>query len=154
MTSLRERLTELGHALPRPATSVGKYLGHRITGNQLWCVQGPVDGDELRWQGRLGKDYDLEQARACARFVMLNILAQVDIATAGDMDRIARAVRLGGYFCTTEDYSEHTLVMNPASDLLHDVLGERGRHARFVAGCYSLPFRLAIEIEAVFELKD
>lgn len=153
MPGLRERLKELGHELPRPATSVGKYLGHQVTGNQFWCVQGPVDGDELRWQGRIGKDYGLEEARACARFVMLNILAQLEIATAGDMARIARAVRLGGYFCTTDDFADHTLVMNAASDLLHDVLGERGRHARFVAGCYSLPFRLAIEIEAVFELQ-
>mgnify|MGYP001355732619 CR=1 FL=1 len=153
MTSLRARLQELGHTLPTPATSVGKYAGHKITGNQLWCVQGPVDGEKLIYQGRVGRDYDLKQAQACARFVMLNILAQLEVATGGDMDRIVQAVRLGGYICTTEDFSEHTLVMNAASDILHDTLGERGQHARFVVGCTSLPFNLALEIEAVFEVE-
>lgn len=153
MASLNDRLKELGLALPRPARSVGRYAGHVVTGTQFWCVQGPVDGDDLVWQGRVGMDYDLAEAQACARFVMLNILAQLDIATGGDMDRIIKAIRLGGYIATTEDFEEHTLVMNGASELLLEVLGERGKHARFVAGCYSLPYRLALEIEAVFEIK-
>ncbi len=154
MTSLRARLNELGHELPTPATSVGQYAGHIITGNQFWCVQGPVDGTKLIYQGRVGRDYDLKQAQACARFVMLNILAQLEIATGGDMDRIVQAVRLGGYICTTEAFTEHTLVMNAASELLHETLGARGRHARFVAGCNSLPFNLALEIEAVLEVRS
>jgi enamine deaminase RidA (YjgF/YER057c/UK114 family) len=153
MPSLRERLNELGLALPKPARSVGRYAGHVITGNQFWCVQGPVDGDDLAWQGRVGRDYDLAQAQACARFVMLNILTQLDIATGGDMDRIVKAVRLGGYIAATEDFDHHTLVMNGASELLLEVLGERGRHTRFVVGCTSLPYRLALEIEAVIEIR-
>lgn len=153
MASLRERIAELGHRLPVPAASVGKYAGHKIVGNQFWCVQGPVDGDKLIYQGRVGRDFDLKEAQACARFVALNILAQLDIATGGDMDRIVQAVRLGGFIATTEDYSEHSLVMNGASELIHDVLGARGHHARFVVGCYSLPFNLALEIEAVFEIR-
>lgn len=153
MASLTSRLAELGHRLPVPAVSVGKYAGHKITGSQFWCVQGPVDGDKLIYQGRVGHDFDLTQAQACARFVMLNILAQLELATGGDMDRIVQAVRLGGYIMTTADFAEHTLVMNAASELVHDALGPRGRHARFVAGCYSLPFNLALEIEAVFEIR-
>ena len=103
-------------------------------------------------RGRVGKDYDLAQAQACALFVMLNILAQLDIATGGDMDRIVKAVRLGGFILATEDFDQHTLVMNGASELLLEVLGERGRHARFVVGCASLPYRMPVEIEAVFEI--
>ncbi len=153
MPSLRDRLTELGQNLPAPARNLGKYAGHVVTGNQFWSVQGPVDGDGLAFQGRIGKDYDLAQGRACARFVMLNILAQLDIATGGDMDRIVKAVRLGGFILATEDFDQHTLVMNGASELLLEVLGERGRHARFVVGCASLPYRMPVEIEAVFEIR-
>lgn len=153
MPSLRNRLTELGLTLPKPARSVGKYAGHVVTGTQFWCVQGPLDGDDLAWQGRVGQDYDLPQAQACARAIMLNILTQLDIATQGDMDRIAKAVRLGGYIWATEDFERHTEVMNGASELLLELLGDRGRHARFVVGCASLPYRLAMEIEAVFEIR-
>lgn len=153
MPSLNDRLKELGDTLPKPARSVGKYAGHVVTGNQFWCVQGPVDGDDLVWQGRVGQDYDLAEAQKCARFVMLNILKQLDLATGGDMDRIVKAVRLGGYIWATEDFDQHTLVMNGASELLLEVLGDRGRHARFVVGCVSLPYKLALEIEAVFEIR-
>lgn len=134
------------------ARSVGNYLPYVRTGNLVVSVQGPLWGDELRFQGRLGRDFTLEQGQAAARLVMLNLLVQLRDACDGDFDRVRRCVRLGGFVNSTAEFNQQTLVMNGASDLIIAVLGERGRHARFVVGCSSLPFDLAIEIEGMFEV--
>ena len=146
------RLKELGHALPPLAASVGLYVPTVRTGNQIWCVQGPLWGDELRYVGRVGRDFSLAEAQDCARLVCLNILAQLRHACDGDLDRIVRCIRLGGFVNATPDFNEHTQVMNAASELTIAVFGERGRHTRFAVGCSSLPFDLAVEIEGIFEV--
>ena len=146
------RLKELGHELPPLAASVGLYLPTVRTGNQIWCVQGPLWGNELRYVGRVGRDFTLAQAQDCARLVCLNILAQVRLACDGDLDRVVRCIRLGGFVNSTPEFEEHTQVMNAASELTIAAFGERGRHARFAVGCSSLPFGLAVEIEGVFEV--
>ena len=102
--------------------------------------------------GRLGRDLTLEQGQAAARLVMLNLLVQLRAACDGDFDRVRRCVRLGGFVNSTPEFNQQTLVMNGASDLLIAILGERGRHARFVVGCSNLPFDLAVEIEGMFEV--
>ncbi len=150
---VQDRLAELGLELPRRAASVGSYAGYKISGNQFWCVQGPVDGDELAYQGRVGRDFSMAEAQDCARLVCLNVLAQLDHACGGAARRVVQAIRLGGFIDATEDFSDHSLVMNAASDLVIHVFGERGAHARFVTGCASMPFDLALEIEAVFEIR-
>lgn len=147
------RLAELGIELPPPADSIGMYVPFVRTGNQVWITQGPVRGGELRYQGKIGREFTLEEGQACARMVMLNVLTFLREACGGDLDRVTRAVRLLGLLNTTEDFSEHTQVMNGASALLIDVFGEAGRHARLVGGCWSLPSDLAVEIEAVFEVR-
>ena len=153
MTStIEDRLRELGIELPPPARAVGKYVGFVRTGNQVWSVQGPLVGDDLAHQGRLGEDLTLEQGQAAARQVMLNLLAQVRIACDGDLDRMVRCVRLGGFVNSTAGFRDHTAVMNGASDLAVEILGERGRHTRFAVGCSSLPYDLSVEIEGVFEV--
>lgn len=153
MSGFRQALAKLGHELPPCARSVGAYLGHQVVNGQFWCVQGPLIGDDLAWQGRVGEDYDLTQAQACARQVALNIIAQLDQACAGDMDRVAQVVRLGGYVNAVQGYTEHSKVMNGASELFIALLGERGAHARFATGCSSMPYNLAVEIEAVVQLR-
>jgi len=152
MSSVQQRLRDLGLELPPGARSVGNYLPYVRTGNLVVSVQGPLWGDELRFQGRLGRDLTLEQGQAAARLVMLNLLVQLRDACDGDFDRVRRCVRLGGFVNSTAEFNQQTLVMNGASDLIIAVLGERGRHARFVVGCSSLPFDLAIEIEGMFEV--
>jgi enamine deaminase RidA (YjgF/YER057c/UK114 family) len=100
----------------------------------------------------LGEHFTLEQGQEAARLVLLNLLAQVKVACDGDLDRLRRCLRLGGFVNSTADFNQQTLVMNAASDLLIEIFGERGRHARFVVGCSNLPFDLAIEIEGIFEI--
>ena len=146
------RLQELGIELPAPARSVGKYVGFVHTGNQVWSVQGPLVGEDLAHQGRLGADFTLEQGQAAARQVLLNLLSQVRIACDGDLDRVVRCVRLGGFVNSTPEFNEHTAVMNGASDLIVEILGDAGRHTRFAVGCASLPYDLSVEIEGIFEV--
>jgi enamine deaminase RidA (YjgF/YER057c/UK114 family) len=152
MSSVEQRLQELGLELPPRARSVGNYLPYVRAGNLVLSVQGPLWGDELRFQGRLGRDLTLERGQEAARLVMLNLLVQLRDACDGDFSRVRRCVRLGGFVNSSPEFNQQTLVMNGASDLLVAVLGERGRHARFVVGCSSLPFDLAVEIEGIFEI--
>jgi len=148
------RLKALGLELPPPARSVGRYAPYVRTGQLIWCVQGPLEGDSLAYQGKVGRDYDLEQARACARLVCLNLLTQVNAACGGDLDRVRRCVRLGGFINSAPGFNRQTEVMNGASDLLLEIFGEeRGRHARFAVGASELPYDLAVEIEGVFEVE-
>ena len=154
MDTEEQRLAELGLTLPPPARAVGNYLSHVRSGSLFISVQGPLWGDELRFQGRLGRDLTLEQGQDAARLVMLNLLVQLRTACHGDFARVRRCLRLGGFVNCTPEFNRQTLVMNGASDLLVAVLGERGRHARFVVGCSNLPYDLAIEIEAMFEIAE
>lgn len=146
------RLRELGIALPAPARSVGKYVPYVRTANQVWCVQGPLIGDKLAYQGKVGERFTLEDGQACARLVCLNILTQVRAACDGDLDRVTRCVRLGGFINSAPDFADQTSVMNGASELVLQIFGERGRHARFAVGCNNLPYDLAVEIEGIFEV--
>jgi enamine deaminase RidA (YjgF/YER057c/UK114 family) len=152
MNSVEQRLRDLGLELPPSARSVGNYLPYVRSGNLVISVQGPLWGDELRFQGRLCSDFTLEQGQAPPRLAMLNLLVQLRDACDGDFDRVRRCVRLGGFVNSTAKFNQQTLVMNGASDLIIAVLGERGRHARFVVGCSNLPFDLAVEIEGIFEV--
>jgi enamine deaminase RidA (YjgF/YER057c/UK114 family) len=149
---IERRLGELGLALPPLARSVGLYVPAVRTGHQLWCVQGPLWGDELRFVGRVGRELGLAEAQDAARLVCLNILAQLRAACDGDLERISRCIRLGGFVNSTPAFNAHTEVMNAASSLIVELFGERGRHARFAVGCASLPYDLAVEIEGVFEV--
>lgn len=153
MSNIEARLQELGLELPPLAKSVGNYLPFTRAGSIVISVQGPLWGDELRFQGRLGREFTLEDGQAAARLVMLNLIAQVKNACGGELDRMRQCLRLGGFVNSTEDFNQQTLVMNAASDLLISIFGDRGRHARFVVGCSSLPYDLAVEIEGIFEVE-
>ena len=149
----RQALAALGFTLPPCAASAGKYIGYRIAGDQFWCVQGPLIGDKLAHQGVVGGDLTLEQGQSAARQVALNILAQLDLACGSDMERLAQVIRLGGYVNAAPGFTGHSQVMNAASEIFIDLFGERGGHTRFVTGCSSLPYDLAMEIEAVIQLR-
>jgi enamine deaminase RidA (YjgF/YER057c/UK114 family) len=153
MGKIAARLRELGIELPPTARSVGNYLPFTRAGSVVFSVQGPLWGDELRFQGRLGREFTLEQGQQAARLVALNLVAQANSACGGDLDRVRQWLRLGGFVNSTDDFNQQTLVMNAASDLLISIFGDRGRHARFVVGCSNLPFDLAVEIEGIFEIE-
>lgn len=149
------RLAELGIVLPPapPPAPGGSYVPFVLSGSSL-VISGqlPLVAGNLALAGKVGAEVGLDQAIEAARLCGLNILAQVKAACGGDLDRIARCVRLGGFVNAAPDFTEHPKVINGASDLMLSVLGEAGKHARFAVGAGSLPFNASVEIEALFML--
>lgn len=147
------RLKALGLTLPTPTTPVANYVPFVRTGNLLF-VAGQIcyapDGT-LTHKGKLGAEMSFEQGQEAARFCALNLLAQVK-AALGDLDKVARCVRLGGFINSTPTYADLPKVMNGASDLVVAVLGDRGRHARTTVGVAELPADAAVEVEGLFEV--
>lgn len=151
---IEQRLAELGIEIPEAAAPAANYVPYVISGNQVF-VSGQVcivAGGALQYLGKLGAEFSVEEGQAAARLCALNILAQVKAACDGDLDRIVRCVKLGGFVNCTPEFDQHPPVINGASDLMVEILGEKGRHARFAVGASNLPFNVAVEIDAVFEI--
>ena len=147
------RLAELGIALPDAPAPAANYVPFVVTGSLVFISgQVPFQDGRLSHVGKLGDAYSVDDGRECARIVAINILAQLRAACGGDLDRVARCVKLGGFVNSTPGFTDQPKVINGASDLIVEVFGERGRHARFAVGAPSLPFDVAVEIDAVFEI--
>jgi len=150
--SVTARLAELGLELPPAHPPVATYVGWAITGRQIWVSgQGPVWGQEIRHAGTVGAELDLEQGRAAARLTALNLLAQASEALAGDLDRISRCVKVFGLVNAAPGFLDAHRVIDGASDLIVDVLGPAGRHARAAVTASALPMGIAVELDAVFD---
>jgi enamine deaminase RidA (YjgF/YER057c/UK114 family) len=148
------RLNELGLTIPTPPPAQANYVPWRRTGNQVWIAgQGALQDGELKFNGRLGDTVSVEEGYACARIVALNILGHLRDACEGDLDRVVQCVKLGGFVCCTQDFQQTPQVINGASDLLVEVFGDAGKHARFAVGAPALPFGISVEIDAVFEIE-
>lgn len=152
--SILSRLADLGIVLPAVTPPVASYVPVVIEGNLIFVSgQLPVhDGNMIK--GHLGRDVSLEDGQRAAQLCALNILAQVSAALDGQLDRIARCVKLGGFVACTPEFTDHPKVINGASDLMLQVLGDAGKHARAAVGVPSLPLGAAVEVEAVFALRD
>lgn len=151
---IEQRLAEIGVELPEVATPRGNYVPVVISGTHAYVAgQVPFWNEEVKFTGKVGADLSLEQAQEAARLCALNILAQLRKALGGDLDRVKRTVKLGGFVNCNADYTQHPLVINGASDLMVEIFGEAGRHARFAVGSASLPLDSAVEIDAIFEIE-
>ena len=151
--AIDSRLAELGIALPDAPAPAANYVPWVVTGNLVFIAgQVPFRDGALSHVGKLGEAFTVEDGRECARVVAINILAQLRAACGGDLDRVRRCVKLGGFVNATPDFTDQPAVINGASDLIVEVFGEAGRHARFAVGAPSLPFDAAVEIDAVFEI--
>lgn len=154
MSEIESRLKDLGITLPTPAAPVANYLPYTISGNTIF-VSGQVTmgPNGLEYQGKIGADLTVEDGVKAARLCAINILAQVKAALDGDLERISQCLKLGGFVNAVPDFTDHPAVINGASDLMVDVLGDRGRHARFAVGAGSLPLNVAVEVDAIFEIR-
>lgn len=155
MSTTEDRLHSLGIVLPAAAAPVANYVPFVISGSWL-VVSGQLAlGDDGKLDpghlGKIGGDLSIEAGRAVARRCAINVLAQAK-AALGDLDRIQRCLRLGGFINAAPGFSQVAAVMNGASDLMVEVLGERGRHARSTVGVAELPLGCAVEVEAWFEI--
>ena len=147
------RLTELGITLPDAPAPAANYAPFVISGHQLF-ISGQISQTPAGLtKGRLGDDLTVEQGAEAARSCAISILAQVNTAVGGDWSRVVRAVKLVGFVNSTADFIDQPKVINGASDLMVAVLGDAGRHARSAVSAPSLPLGVAVEIEAIFEIR-
>jgi enamine deaminase RidA (YjgF/YER057c/UK114 family) len=151
---IESRLAELGVTLPEASAPAANYIPFVVTG-KLIMVSGqiPMVAGKIEGVGKVGRDLSTEQAAGIARICALNLIAQAKAACGGDLDKIARVVKLGGFVNCVDDYKEQPEVVNGASNLMVEVFGDAGRHSRFAVGTNALPRGVAVEVEGVFELK-
>ena len=146
------RLDALGIVLPPAAAPVANYLP-AVIGGGLAIVSGQLPRDERGLViGRVGEDLDLETGQAAARLCGLAVLAQLKDALGGDLGRVRRCMQLTGFINAPPDFTQHPAVINGASDLMVEVFGDAGRHARAAVGAASLPLGAAVEVAAIFEI--
>lgn len=151
MSTPEARLAELGISLPEPMKAVANYVPFVITGNQLF-VSGQVSATpEGRITGRLGETMDLPAGQNAARYCAINLLAQCK-AALGELSRVRRVVKLGGFVNCHPLFTDIPQVINGCSDLMVDVFGDKGRHARSAVASPTLPLGVAVEIDGIFEI--
>lgn len=150
---IEDKLASLGIVLPATTAPLANYVPARRHGGQVYISgQVPAEGGKDKFTGKLGSDYSVEEGQAAARLCAVNILAQLKQALDGDLDRVVGVIRLGGFVNAEPDFRDHPRVINGASDLMVEVFGDAGRHARAAVGCYSLPRNVPVEIDAIFEV--
>ena len=152
---IEARLKEHGIQLPEPSAPVANYVPFTISG-KIVVVSGqlPARDGRIAYVGKVGEAVTPEQGAEAARLCFLNVLAQVRAACGGELGRVRRVVRLGGFIAAAPSFTGHAGVMNGASDLAVAVFGEAGRHARSTIGVPSLPGDAAVEVEGLFELGE
>lgn len=153
MSAIQARIEALGLTLPEAAAPVANYVPFVRTGNTVHISGQVSKGPDGLTTGRVGIDMDLKEAQAAARLCALNLIAQFKAACEGDLDRVVRVVRLGGFVNAGLAFTEIPQVINGASDLMVEVFGDKGRHARSAVGCAVLPLNAAVEVDAVIEVK-
>lgn len=153
MPKFNDRLKELGIELPQLAAPVANYVPYTQSGSTLYISgQLPLKDGQLV-KGLLGDGMDAEAGMQAARLCAVNIIAQVNAALGGDLDRVVRCLRLGGFVASTAGFFDHPKVINGASDLIVEVFGDAGKHARAAVGVSALPLGAAVEVDAIFEVK-
>ncbi|WP_105437600.1 RidA family protein [Neorhizobium sp. T25_13] len=152
--AIEGRLQELGIELPVAAAPAANYVPYTISGNTLYLSgQLPIEGGKVAVTGLVGRDVDLPAAQRAAELCAINILAQAKAALGGDLGRIRRVLKLNGFVASTPDFVEQHLVINGASNLIANVLGDAGKHARAAVGMACLPLNASVEIDAVIEIE-
>jgi len=147
------KLAQMGVTLPEAPAPAANYVPFVRVGDMVH-VSGQIPKDENGLIcGKLGADMDVSEGQAAARVCALNLLAQLRAALDGDLDRLVRVVRLGGFVNATPDFTGQAAVINGASDFIGDLLGPVGAHARAAVGCASLPLGVAVEIEGMFQVR-
>lgn len=152
MPNIESRLASLGIELPEVYPPVANYVSSTRSGN-IVQISGQLSTDANGGiKGTVGVDCSLADGIAAARLCAINLIAQFKAAAGGDLDRVTRVLRLGGYVQAGPEFHEIPSVMNGCSDLIVDVFGDAGRHARSAIGVYRLPFNFAVEVDASIEI--
>ena len=150
---IEARLKELGIELPEAASPAANYIPFVVTG-KLVFISGQITllNGKIIHQGRIGDDLSVDDGYQAARLCGLNLLAQLKVAAGGDLDNVSRVVKLGGFVNSVPTFTDQPEVINGASDLMVEVFGDSGKHARFAVSAGALPRNVSVEIDGVFEL--
>lgn len=150
---IEAKLAELGITLPTPMAPMANYIPFQVIGPAV-IVSGqvPAQDGKIAVTGKVGGGVSVEQGVAAARLCLINVIAQLRSACGGDLDRVKKVIRLGGFIASPPDFTQHALVMNGASDLAVAIFGDAGRHARTTIGVPALPGDAAVEVEGMFEI--
>lgn len=150
---IEERLSELGIELPPAAPALASYVPVRVSGDHAWVAgQVPLEGGEPMWRGKLGADVSIEQGREAARRCALQALAALRDAL-GSLDRVEGVIKLDVFVASAEGFGDQPKVANGASDVLAEVFGEEGRHARAAVGASELPLGVPVEVAMVVRIR-
>ena len=152
--NIDEKLKELGLSLPKATDPVGSYVATKISGNLLYISgQISIDADGNLIKGKVGKDLNTDQAYKAAERCALSIISQAKKACADDLSKIKSCIKLTGFVNSTDELIEQPKVINGASDLIKNIFGEIGTHTRAAVSTNSLPLGVAVEVDAIFEIK-
>ena len=150
-TSADDNLNRLGITLPDAPAPAANYVPYVVAGNMVYVSgQLPLVDGKLSVTGHVGKNVSTEEAAGQARLCAINLLAQLKAACGGDLCRVKQVVKLGGFVACTDDFTDQPEVINGASDLMVEVFGDAGRHARFAVGSNTLPRGTCVEVEGTF----
>jgi len=150
---IEARLNDLGISLPEAAAPAANYVPYVKSGNQLFISgQLPMADGKIQVSGKLGADLSVEDGKQAAKLCAINLLAQAKAAT-GDLNKVTRLIKIVGFVNSTPEFGDQPQVINGASDFLVEAMGDIGRHARSAVSAASLPFGVAVEIEAIFEIE-
>lgn len=151
-SQIETKLAEMGIVLPDAPAPKANYVPFVLSGNMLYVSGQIAANDDGLMTGKLGDDYTVAHGQEAAKACAIALLTQVKAACGGDLDRLVRVVKLGGFVNSTPDFTDQPQVINGASDFLVEVLGELGTHARAAVSAPSLPFGVAVEIDGVFQI--
>ena len=151
--SIDAKIKEMGLVLPKATDPVGSYVAAKICGNLLYISgQISIDAEGQLIKGKVGIDYNTEEAYKAAQRCALNLIAQVKKACSDDLSKIKSCIKLTGFVNSTDDFIEQPKVINGASDLIKKVFGDKGTHTRAAVSTNSLPLGVAVEVDAIFEI--
>lgn len=152
--SVENKIKSLGIVIPEATAPIANYVGFVRSGNQIFISgQLPVENGELKYVGRVGTKVSVEDAKKAARISAINIISQLKLALNGNLDLVSRCVKLEVFVNSDVDFYDHPIIANGASDLMVEIFGDKGKHARAAIGVASLPKNATVEISAVFEVK-
>lgn len=153
MDQIETRLAELGLVLPQVTAPVANYVPFVISQNLIFVSgQLPMQDGALLYSGKVGSDVTVEEGQTAARQCALNVIAQLKAACEGDLGQIKSIVKVTGFVACAADFVDHPAIVNGASDVMVDIFGDIGRHARAAVGCPSLPLDSPVEVEAIAEI--
>ncbi len=151
---ISENLKKLNIELPVAPEPVGAYVAYKIIGKILYISgQLPIDKNGKIIKGKIGKELTLEDGQKASRLCVANILSQAQKALGGDLNKVKNCIKITGYVNSSDDFIDQPKILNPASEILAGVFGDAGKHARVAVSCNSLPLGIAVEIDAIFEIK-